>query len=321
MSRIQRFGAVCAATIIGLLLSFVVAVQPVGAGLLPIRITGDVVIRGGLTVTAPPLIVMPAGSQPNYYCYERGENVGGTNLWFKVTFKGVMGFYTSYADDVPLTKQTDIEHHYGLTRCGSLLVGGYAVSSSSDWQPPPGLKFTYNRRAAVSWAERHYRDPQPRLWPGCTWFVSQALWAGGYLQTDAWNGRDAGRGTVRKLPGTVTATAAPDLVDFLLKTGRATSLELDQERFRKNAVPEARIGDVIAYKWDGKNVSHLALVVRIAPGNYPEVAEWGTVDFYDPDMRTSYYKRGWTWSQKNSAWLQDTSKRVSAVLLKMSPVE
>jgi hypothetical protein len=69
-----------------------------------------------------------------------------------------------------------------------------------------------------------------------------------------------------------------------------------------NAVPDAQPGDIIAYDWSGDGtIDHIALVVSIASGQYPVVAEWGT---YSGGQASPYTSRGWTYSAKNHTWLQ-----------------
>jgi hypothetical protein len=60
------------------------------------------------------------------------------------------------------------------------------------------------------------------------------------------------------------------------------------------------------------HIDHLALVVNIAPGQYPEVSEWGTMH-----PASSYQKRGWTYSAKDKTWLQSLkrNKGIKAWLL------
>jgi hypothetical protein len=52
----------------------------------------------------------------------------------------------------------------------------------------------YDRSKAASYALRHFDDPERFREEDCTWFVSNALWAGGMHTTDKWttNSRDWG---------------------------------------------------------------------------------------------------------------------------------
>ncbi|BAC67979.1 hypothetical protein SAVERM_270 [Streptomyces avermitilis MA-4680 = NBRC 14893] len=133
-------------------------------------------------------------------------------------------------------------------------------------------------------------------------------------------------GILRAVPktGTASATAAQPLLDYINRRYPLTqTTPLDANRFRANAVPEAEPGDIIAYDWqnDGE-VDHLSLVVDIADGQYPEIAEWGVVDWnplgvINRNATTPYAKRGWTYSEKNHNWLQsvEETRNVSAKLI------
>jgi hypothetical protein len=78
-------------------------------------------------------------------------------------------------------------------------------------------------------------------------------------------------------------------------------------------MPEAEIGDVIVYDWEGDGVSdHAAIITNIAPGQYPEVSEWSAYDGRNP---APYVRRGWTWSERSQLWLQQKFPRISAFLL------
>ncbi|MEU9480378.1 amidase domain-containing protein [Streptomyces sp. NPDC048191] len=176
-------------------------------------------------------------------------------------------------------------------------LAGPAMASDSVVSNAP-----YDRQAAVDWALEHAQDPEP-FPASCTWFVTNALWAGGLPKDAGWNA-DGEHGRLQKSPGTPSATAAQPLLDYLSARYPYTKpVEMD---FTGNAVPQAEPGDIVAYDWEGDGrIDHLALVVDIAPGQYPEVAEWGTDDTHP----TGYVKRGWTYSEKDEpGWLQDKDK-------------
>ncbi|WP_162598651.1 amidase domain-containing protein [Nocardioides gilvus] len=172
----------------------------------------------------------------------------------------------------------------------------------------------FDRHAAVAWALSHVTDPQPIGVAGCTWFVSQALWAGGMSQDVEWNGTDV-NGRFGQRQGSATAWLAEDLVEHLVATKGASLIPMD---FSGNAVPEATPGDVVAYDWESDGViDHLALIVDIDEGDYPLVSEWGTVDWYKGNV-VAYDYRGWTYSEKNQAWLQEVEPDVSAQLVRFN---
>lgn len=193
----------------------------------------------------------------------------------------------------------------GLPECGATPAPDIAALAR---------QVLYDRNAAVDWARTHAMD-QPPLYgtvPSCTWFVSQALWAGGLPQDQTWNATDS-RAHSRGTDGTLTAWSAPDLVGYLLGTYDTAQVPMD---FTANAVPEAVIGDVVAYDWDSDGtIDHLAFVTGIADGQYPEVSEWGVGTWIGHSGPAGYTSRGWTYSDNNGRWLQADHPSVSATLI------
>jgi hypothetical protein len=185
----------------------------------------------------------------------------------------------------------------GCDEAGGAASGAVATEANSF----------YNRRAAVEWAlSNASRDPGG--WAStCAWFVSHALWSGGFPKDEEWTD-EGNHGTVRVMPGSVTAWAVPELVDYLQDHYSVTVTPLTPDRFRSNAVPEAELGDLIVYRWDhGDNWDHFSMVTDIAAGQYPEVSEWG--------VSAHYAKRGWTYSINSSGWLQKEYPDVEAILI------
>jgi hypothetical protein len=188
------------------------------------------------------------------------------------------------------------------------LTGGFAAPAVADpTYITDGSAAPFDRDAAVRWALDNAAKEQP-FPAACTWFVSNTMWAGG-MQADADWTPQGEHGRVQKRPGTVSATAAQPLLDYLL--ARYPLTQHISMNFSTNAVPEAQPGDIVAYDWENDgNVDHLALVVAIAPGAYPEVAEWGV----GAQSGSGYTKRGWTYSQLNHRWLQHGYPSVTATL-------
>lgn len=310
---------------------------PAEASAQPIRIVGTnnigVGIRPAPDMGQPIIGGIPEGQSPDYHCYVRGQNVGGTDVWFYVTYGGVTGYYTSFYDDVPLEFQADLEGHYGIPRCDVQASASAPAPPSTDERinvmpgadaqvlPAPTV---YNRQAAVSWALEHVRDIQSPRYPGCTWFVSQALWYGGLHETESWHSKES---PPWALPGTPTATAVVELVKHLKSAGLIDKVPLFTDttnRFDRgqSSIPEAKIGDVIAYDWTGDGtLDHLAFIVDIVDGSYPLVSEWGTLDWDDVDRRVGYDRRGWTWSEKEERWLAEYNPGIKATLLRITAQE
>ncbi|MCK9928828.1 amidase domain-containing protein [Frankia sp. Mgl5] len=316
---------------------------PAEASAQPIRIVGTNNIGVGLRpapdMNQPIIGGIPEGQSPDYHCYVRGQNVGGTDVWFYVTYGGVTGYYTSFYDDVPLEFQADLEGHYGIPRCDVQSPAPTPAPPPTDARinvtpdqgvevVPPPATVEYDRNVAVAWAMEHALDDQPP-WGACTWFVSHALWEGGIQQEPFVWAEDPiypakSFGYVRGVlfdawqPLASAAKQAKTLYNHLLSKPYVESTLLDHERFLANAVPEAQVGDIIAYDWhlpdDGEDgISHLAIITEISPGQYPQVTEWGTTE--DEETRSRYERRRWTYSKNDNQWLEEKYEGVTAVLL------
>lgn len=122
-----------------------------------------------------------------------------------------------------------------------------------DSSVPGGGGTAFNRTATVAWANAHWHDKQP--YPAaCTWFVSQALWAGGLPRTSTWTS-DGSHGTwpFSWRPGTAAAWAVPDFVSYIM--GAYPHSYIRQLKFSPstNSVPDGQPGDVILYDWYGNS--------------------------------------------------------------------
>jgi hypothetical protein len=315
----QRWKRAClaVATTAAVVLGVGLSAAPAQASTQPIHIVGTggigVKLRAGPSTAYAQVGGLPEGASPDYICYARGQNLGGTNVWFKVSWRGVVGYYTSLYDDVPLAKQSNLEGWYHIPQCGTGADINQTPAQNATVAPAPTV---YDRASAVTWALAHARDYQDPRYPGCTWFVSQALWYGGMHQTAQWNGYGFHGNPLRGMPGTPAATAVRVLYDYLVNTGQATVTQLGAKEFRNNAVPNARVGDLIAYDWEPDKdlgFDHFAIITNIAPGQYPEVSEWGTAW-----PRVAYTMRGWTWSANSNAWLQRVYPGVRAALVHLN---
>lgn len=231
-------------------------------------------------------------------CYAWGDAVGpyANKLWYFVlnvtrpTNAGVtnQGYLNAhYINDGKAANQIDAR----VAQCGTT--------------PPPNP--SYNRTAAVNWAIAHAQDPQGSG-TLCAWFVSNALWAGGMSQTSSWQAH------------TYAATFVDGLVHYLEAHYSVTQTDITSN-LTTNAVPQAEPGDIIFYDWNdgGTTFDHMSFVVDIAPGQYPEVSEWGQFNFNPWDKihnpRSPYVKRGWTWSAMHHEWLQQEHPGMRAYLL------
>lgn len=198
--------------------------------------------------------------------------------------------------------------------------GAAPLSSSA----PPTPNAFYNRNLAVSWALRHAEDTQ-RWGDMCTWFVSQALWAGGFPQSSPWRAAGSFKyDLIQSLPGTPDAWQLLSFLPFF-ESHFAYSLTPITADFKTNMVPQAEPGDLIIYNWKGssiKDAEHVAMVTGLVSGHYPEVSEWGQLDrWFDPVIRkivadhATYEKRGWTWYATAHKWIQKEFPDAHAWLL------
>jgi hypothetical protein len=280
---------------------------------------------------------MGEGTSPDYHCFVWGENVNSVPIWFNVTHSGITGFYASYFDDSSYHSNEELTAKYGIPLCGAAPPppppqtppppppapnpsgGGSVDTGAVGSGPNPSPNAFYNRNAARQWAYAHAKDAQP-FGTMCTWFVSRALWAGGFPQSALWNSTGPYRyidhlGLVSTVPGTETAWSTSKFLDFV-RRNFSVSPTLDiTTNLHTNAVPQAEIGDLILYAWEkhrGDGITHIALVVNIARDHYPEVSEMGQYDFDTihgivnkiVHVHSTYVKRGWTWSVVHKVWLQ-----------------
>lgn len=263
-----------------------------------------VIIRGEPNRSSARLGWVGEGQVPQRHCATIGESVGNVSVWFYVTDDGISGYIPSYYDDSSYSSLADLTAKYGIPECGSTAPAAEPVPSA----PVETANPTYNRSAAAEWAQAHARDGQGNG-ALCTWFVSQALWAGGLPSTPEWQ------------KGTRSSTWVGELVDYLWRNDLASWYDITAN-FSTNAVPEAEVGDVIVYDWEGDNqLDHAAFVVNFAPGQYPEVSEQGQLGSM-PNVwyrlmtpSSPYVKRGWTYSELHHQWLQKDNASMRAYLL------
>lgn len=194
---------------------------------------------------------------------------------------------------------------------------GAEINVPAPFVVTDGSSAPFSREAAQQWALSHSQDPNP-FPAACTWFASQVLWAGGIPQSSEWTS-DGSHGRLpyfTQRPGTAAATAVEPFISSLLSTyPRSTFSELSMTQ---NAVPQAQVGDVIAYDWEGDwTFDHIAVITGFASGDYPLVSEWGVADprFGNLHPATQYSQRGWTYSEKSSDWLQSGHPSMRAALL------
>jgi hypothetical protein len=176
---------------------------------------------------------------------------------------------------------------------------------------------SYSGVQACRWAVANWSKPPRFLDDDCTWFVSQALWAGGMPKDDLWTSAewDISELAIKSLHSTKgpfaypgpsrTAATADLLVNYLVNTNQATRTKI---RWSDNTAGGAKIGDIIAYHWNkvgtgpGEDrypwtIDHVSLVTAFS-GTYPLVTQ----------HTDAQHDRGWSWSldanQGKGGWIQ-----------------
>ena len=165
--------------------------------------------------------------------------------------------------------------------------------------PPPAAPTHFDRQAAITWAHAHVNDRESFHPEDCTWYVSQALWAGGLPTSGDWTGKtfDFGKLASRShYPGpTKAAVNAQFFRNYVVGARLAT---IKSVSWSDNTAGGARLGDVIAYDWDPPgpdgSIDHLAIVTKIKPNGYPLVSQ------HTP----ARYDRGWSWDRGANAWIE-----------------
>lgn len=196
-------------------------------------------------------------------CVANGPSVSGPygteSIWDQVNYNGVTGFVS------------DAWMYTGTN-------GAVAPTCGSS---------RYNRSVAQSWAYVHVWDPEAIPNGDCTWYASQALWAGGLPQTSTWAPSNWYGSK------TLTAIRAELLPDYLVSAGLATKKTI---YWGDNTAAGAQIGDLIVYDWDngadGK-IDHVSIVTGFS-GTYPLVSQ----------HTTARWNRGWSWDPAANDWIQ-----------------
>lgn len=136
----------------------------------PIHITQDVNLRGGPSAATTRVGGIYAGASPDFHCWAQGQNIGGVDVWFNVTYNGATGFYASYYDDSHYATDGQITSKYGIPQCG-------ATPAAPAPAPPSGS--TAPENTALSWA-RPYANAHDTSYDWlCLTFVFRAYAAAG----------------------------------------------------------------------------------------------------------------------------------------------
>ena len=233
--------------------------------------------RNGPGTMYTVLGTVSAGAQIKLGCWSPGGEAKGpygkSTIWYRVI--GRSGYISDAmvytGSDDPVTQ-----------KCSNTLA-------------PPN---SYNREAAANWAtanvygDHRYSDRQGG---DCTWFASQALWAGSVPQTRDWTS-DPEFGSDEPPR---SARVADDFKNYLVnESAFATIKELS---WTQNDVPEAELGDLIVYDLHGPKeqagadgvIDHVMVITKFS-GQYPEVSG------HTADVEN----HGWTHSQYFNTWME-----------------
>lgn len=150
----------------------------------PIAVTTAVNLRPGpSTSSGSPLTTMPPGTSPGFLCWTTGQVISSIDVWFKVYWAGVTGYYASALDNSSYTTDGQITSKYGIPSCGGSTGGG-----SGGSQPSGSGGNTATEAAAASWARNQTGST---AWEYlCLSFVYQA-----------WETAGVSRGTLNAIAG------------------------------------------------------------------------------------------------------------------------
>jgi len=130
----------------------------------------------------------------------------------------------------------------------------------------------YIPQGAQEWARQNYNTFSKKYTSNCTWFVSNALWAGGLARTGNWtdSGANPANAANRTKPfgPTKAATTADYLKNELVGSGVGS---LEQVDINTAVIPGAKVGDLVFYDWDpnGKAdgaVDHVVIITGFVDG-------------------------------------------------------
>jgi uncharacterized protein YraI len=139
----------------------------------PIQITQDVNLRGGPSAATARVGGIYAGASPDFHCWTQGQNIGGVDVWFNVTYNGATGFYASYYDNSSYATDAQITPKYGIPQCGA------AAPPQPAPPQPVSNGITAAENAVIAWA-RPYANAHNTSYNGlCLTFVFRAYAAAG----------------------------------------------------------------------------------------------------------------------------------------------
>jgi hypothetical protein len=181
---------------------------------------------------------------------------------------------------------------------GSSNLGGQELQPATPVSP----FVSYDRGATERWALAHATDVPPDA-GSCTWFVSQAMAAGGFPQTVAWNLGFQGVKRYSLRYGTDATRITPDFMTYMQTLPYVEVESLGHMSAGNNDIPDVKPGDVVIYDWQDDGVAdHADVVTGLSADDpeYPLVSGWSE----NGPAAVNYKQRGWTWSEEKHAFLQ-----------------
>lgn len=261
--------------------------------------------------------VMPEGMSFDADCYVLDTPIGpnGNEIWLHGTDEtGATGYFTDHYSDSEWSNRTgNTLLSQGLPFCDEATTEDSGLSSDEMIYSLP-----YDPTRATNWALTHATDTPPYD-ASCTWFVSNALWAGGLEKTTEWTD-EGSHGTLLHRPGTRAAWSVESFARYILDEYPGASVTtLEPDTFKANKVANADVGDVMMYDWEGDGeIDHASMITNIAEGQYPEVSGWS--EGSDGSQSVDYVRRGWTYSEVRDEWLQEKYPNATAYLIDLTTV-
>ncbi len=281
--------------------------------------------------------LMGEGDEFDPDCWKQSDNVNGDSIWLHGTHvaTGNTGFAADFFADTDTHQGQEGQEltEQGIPECGG--TSNNASAQNNSLQPAESLQGAsatpeqtniYNGQAAADWAYANGMD-QPPTDGSCTWFASNALWQGGLVKTSEWTSAGHLSSDIERLrhytsknpdynlPGTTAAWNVIAFKNYLQKTYPNSTWESIDFSPANNDPQDAAPGDLVFYDWgNGEGISHVAVVTRVDPSGYLEVADWSTND-KDGTIPSPTNDRGVTYSSVHHKWLQVRYPNVSAHLM------
>lgn len=275
-------------------------------------------VRSGPGTGYGVVTTLSAGTDVQIGCWVDGESVTGpygtTTIWYQLASDS-----TAYVTDAYLWTSSNnaVTGTCDTTQAQpSTVLPKTSNKELSDQKILDPLSGAYDREKAVDWARDHAFDEQ-RYEQDCTWFVSQALWAGGMPKTSKWTDNSWDLSILASkwnFPGpTGTAAHADHFKNYMVDESLATVTEI---RWSDNTAGRARLGDVIAYDFrDAKGnpgadgiIDHLSIVTSLNDEGYPFVTEHSVANV----------DRYWSWSINGDDWWENARPGSRAYLIKFN---